>query len=272
MRLSLLLLLIGSLPLALRAQAPGLPVGQTHYSIVQASNGHSVGSAACNVASTPEGYLIGSSGTLTLSKFSYTFSNSNRLDPQLNIVSDDLTGTVNSSQVVFHMASDSTGRKFDVSIVASGKTTTNNFTRRRNTALLPDLDPAAYLAMVHFALAQAPYAWVVIPKQNGILVPANYRGDADVSGTFNGQSILVHHATVIVSATNGISVELYYSSDGSLFEADLPEQNFYVIRTGFHLLSRPQYTPPRGAAPPSAAQPGAQPGAQPNGQPGAQQP
>lgn len=266
MRLPLLLLLIGSAPLPLFAQAPSLPVGQTHYTIVQASDGRTVGSAQCTVESSSLGYQIDSSGSLSLSKFSYSFTNANRLDPQLNIVSDRLTGTVNGAPVTFSMASDSTGRQFEVNIEASGKTIANSFTRHQNTVLLPDLDPAAYLAMAHFALAQSPADWIVIPKQNGILVPADYQPDNDVNGTLNGQSILVHHATVTVSATNGITVEVYFTSDGTLFEADLPEQNFYVIRDGFRLLNRPQYTPPRGAAPqPGSQQPDSQ-------QPGTPQP
>jgi len=65
-----------------------------------------------------------------------------------------------------------------------------------------------------------------------------------------------------VSEQNGITVEIYYTSEGALLEADLPEQNFYVIRDDFKLQSRPHYTPPHGSAPPPDAQPQA-PGQQP---------
>jgi hypothetical protein len=64
----------------------------------------------------------------------------------------------------------------------------------------------------------------------------------------------VHHTSVIVSEQNGITIELYYTSDGRLLEADLPEQNFYVIQDGFRLQNRPHYTPPRGSAPPPDTQ------------------
>jgi hypothetical protein len=69
----------------------------------------------------------------------------------------------------------------------------------------------------------------------------------------DGHDIDVEHTTVTVSAQNAVSVELYSSPDGRLLEADLPEQNFYVVRDGFHLTVRPKYVPPR--APAGAATP-----------------
>jgi hypothetical protein len=235
---------------AVLAQAPPLPAGQSHFNLVQANDGKIVGSADCSVTPAPGGYRIASHGDLKMPKFTYTFTNENRLDSQLDIVHDQLTGTVKGAQVTFTLASDPSGRQFQVNIVAGGKTTTNSFDRHQHTALLPDLDPAAYTAMVHFAIEHPATTWIVIPKQNGLLVPAEYTADPGVHGTFHGQPVDAHHTSVIVSAQNGISVELYYTSEGALLEADLPEQNFYVIRDDFKLDSRPHYTPPRGTAPP----------------------
>jgi hypothetical protein len=248
------------------AQAPGVPVGQNHYALVQANDGKTVGAADCNVGSLSSGYQIDSHGDLKLAKFSYSFSNSNRLDGQLNIVHDQLSGTVNGAQVNFSLGSDSTGRSFNVETAANGKTTTNTFDRHQRTVLLPDLDPAAYVEMAHIALGHPPTAWIVIPKENGLLVPANYEPQPDAHGTLQGQAVLVHHTTVVVSAQNGISVELYYTNDGTLLEADLPEQNFYVIHDGFKLDSRPHYAPPQGtgAPPPGAGQQPLGPGGQQN--------
>lgn len=260
MRLPVLALAF-SLPVPLIAQ--GVPVGQNHYSLVQASDGKAVGSADCTVSSVASGYQIDSRGNITLAKLSYSFSDSNRLDPQLNIVHDQLSGTVNGQQVTFSLTSDPSGRQFQASIVASGKTTTNSFDRHQRTVLLPDLDPAAYIEMAHFALAHPPTAWGIIPKQNGVLVPADYEPQADAHGTLQGQGVLVHHTSVVVNAVNGITVEIYYTNDGTLLEADLPEQNFYVIHDGFRLENRPQYQPPRGSAPPPEQQQPGQPGQQP---------
>lgn len=259
MRLPLFSLLIsfvlgGAAPLTLDAQAPAVPAGSAHFSIVQANDGKSVGSTDCTVAGAPGGYAITSRGAIKLQKFSYSFSNSNRLDSQLNIVRDQLTGTVNGSQVTFDLASDSTGRQFQINITANGKNTTNTFDRHQNNVLLPDLDSASYVEMAHFALGHPQTAWVVIPKQEGLLIPAKYDPQPDIPATYRGQATTVHHASILVSGQNGISVELYYLSDGTALEADLPEQNFYVIRDGFQLRNRPHYTPPKGTAPPANQQ------------------
>jgi hypothetical protein len=238
------------------AQAPGVPVGQNHYTIVQANDGRTVGVANCTVGSLASGYQIDSQGSMKLAKFSYSFTNSNRLDGQLNIVRDQLSGTVNGAQVTFAIGSDATGRNFKVDIAASGRNTTNAFDRHLNNVLLPDLDPAAYVEMAHIALSHPQTAWIVIPKQQGLLVPALYTPQADAHGTLQGQAVLVHHTSVTVSAQNGITVEIYYTNDGTLLEADLPEQNFYVIHDGFKLQDRPHYAPPKGsgAPPPGAGQ------------------
>lgn len=236
---------------ALFAQAPAVPAGQSHFTLVEANDGKTVGSADCSVAPAPSGYQIESHGDLKMPKFTYTFTNSNRLDSGLNIVHDQLTGTVNGAQVTFTLGSDPTGRQFQVSIAAKGKTTTNSFDRHQHTVLVPDLDPAAYTAMVHFAIEHPANTWVVIPKENGVLVPSLYTAKPDVKGTFHGQPVDAHHTSVVVSEENGISVELYYTGEGALLEADLPEQNFYVVRDDFKLQSRPQYTPPHGTAPPA---------------------
>lgn len=248
----------GSAPAIGFAQAPALPAGEAHYTLIQADDGKNVGSADCSIQTLPNGYQVNSHGELKMAKLSYSFTNENRLDTQLNVVRDQLSGTVNGAQVTFNLASDATGRQFQVNITAQGKNTTNTFDRHQRTVLLPDLDPAAYVEMAHIAMEHPPTAWVVIPKENGLLVPAKYTMQGDVQGTLRGQSVFVHHTSVTISEQNGFSVELYSTGDGRLLEADLPEQNFYVIQDGFRLNSRPHYTPPHGEAPP-ANQPGSQP-------------
>lgn len=247
--------LIATVPGVALAQAPALPAGPAHYNLVEANDGKTLGSADATVQSIPGGYQVSSHGEMKMGKFSYSFSNENRMDPELNIVRDQLSGTVNGAQVTFDLASDSTGREFQINITAQGKTTTNSFDRHQHTVLLPDLDPGAYIEMTHFALEHPQTPWIVIPKQTGLLVPAEYTMQSDLKADYRGQSIFVQHTSVIVSGQNAVTVELYYSADGQLFEADLPEQNFYVIRDGFKLENRPHYTPPRGSAPPQQ-QPG----------------
>lgn len=251
MRLPLLSLLIACIPAATLAQAPSVPAGQAHFNIVTANDGKTVGSADFSVESAPAGYQITSHGDMKLGKFSYSFSNTNRLDSQLNIVHGQLTGTVNGAQVTFTLGSDPSGRQFQINIAANGKNTTNTIDRHQHTVLLPDLDPAAYVEMAHFAIERPATTWIVIPKQTGLLIPSQYTSQPDAHGTFHGQPVDAHHTSVVVSEQNGITVELYYTSEGALLEADLPEQNFYVIRDDFKLQTRPKYMPPHGAAPPA---------------------
>jgi len=257
-------LLVGAAPFVASAQAPALHAGQGHYNLIQANDGKAVGTAEYTIQVLPNGYQVTSQAETKIAKLSYSFNNVNRLDTQLNIVRDQLTGTVNGAQVTFDLSSDATGRQFQVNIAAQGKNTTNTFDRHLHTVLLPDLDPAAYVEMAHFAIAHPPTSWIVIPKENGILVPAQYTARNDEHGTLHGQSLVVHHTSVIISEQNGFSVELYFTAEGQLVEADLPEQNFYVIEDGFKLNNRPHYAPPRGSAPPPN-QPGQNSGQAPQG-------
>src|SRR5579875_2256812 len=102
MRLPLLFLLT---PLALTGAVPAQNNG-AHYSIVQGSDGKTVGSTQCSFVPVAGGYQVTSSGDLHLQKFSYAFTDNNRLDSQLNLVRAEVSGTVNGSQAVFSIASD----------------------------------------------------------------------------------------------------------------------------------------------------------------------
>ncbi len=245
-----------------------LPSGGAHYTITQ--GGKTLGDAQYSVAPVQGGDTLTSSGQMKLDKFSYSFNNTVTVDTQGNLVRDQLTGSVHGAKasgnnIQFNTASDATGRSLQIQINADGKQTTNTVDRHRNTVLVPDLDPAAYTLMTHIA-AQTPHtAWVLIPKENGILVPADYQPAADLRGTLNGQTITVKHSIAALSDQNSIVIELFYTGDGTLLEADLNAQNFYVTRDGFKLLNRPKpVAPPHGQAPqdPNGAQPS----------PGAQQP
>jgi len=243
-------------PAALFAQSPGpLVNGGAHYSIEQ--NGKALGDAQYSVATIPGGYTITSSGHMSLGKFSYGFRNIDTLDASLNLVRDALTGSVKGAKasgnnIAFDTASDATGRNLQISISAEGKQTANSVDRHRNTVLMPDLDPGAYLLMVRLAIEQPQTAWILIPKENGLLVPAAYETQPDVRGSLDGANINVRHATAELSARNSITVELYYSEDGSLLEADLNAQNLDVVRDGFKLAEHPAPTPPPpGQAPPA---------------------
>lgn len=223
---------------------PALTAGSSHYTILQGDK--TVGSAETTVTPAASGYTVTSHGEMHLSKFSYSFQNDQNLDRMLNLVGDKITGTVNSSPVTFTVNSDPSGREFHIDVNAKGKDTQNTVDRHQHLALLPDLDPAGYVLLTQIGLENPPVSWILIPKEDGLLVPSVYKRDANVRGHLDGREIDVQHTTVTVSAQNAISVELFYSPEGRLLEADLPEQNFYVVQDGFKLINRPKFAPPRG--------------------------
>ncbi len=245
------------LPAGMVQAQTAIPAGSAHYTIFQGDK--TVGSSEYTVSPTAAGYTITSQGEMHLSKFSYKFTNSQNLDHMLNMVSDQITGEVNGSPVTFTINSDSTGREFHINVNAKGQNTQNTIDRHQHLALLPDLDSAGYMLLMRIGMENPSSSWVLVPKETGLLVPTFYKRDASVRGRMNGRDVDALHTTVTVSATNAINVELFYTQEGRLLEADLPEQNFYVVRDGFKLINRPKFAAPRSpeanAPPPQQQQP-----------------
>lgn len=260
----LLALALSSIAAAPQALAQNeLPTHGGHYTITE--NNKKLGDAQFSAAPITGGETLTSSGHMQLDKFSYSFASQATVDAKGNLVRDHLTGSVHGTKasgnnIQFDTASDASGKNFQMTINADGKQTTNSVDRHLNTVLVPDLDPAAYSLMSHLCLQKPVTAWVLIPKQNGILVPALYQPEADLSGTLNGQSIAVKHVAVALSMQNSIVIELFYTETGTLLEADLNAQNLHVSADGFTLLNRPkEVAPPAGEAPQQNGQQGQQP-------------
>ena len=251
------LILVFSVSSSVSYSQPALPPGSAHYQIYQQNK--AVGVGDYSVQATGNGYSIASHGKLNLTKFSYSFTHTQILDGSLNLVRDELSGTVNGSAVTFAVAADSTGRQFQISVSANGKQTQNTLDRHQHLVLLPDLDPAAYLLLSRVAMENPPTSWILIPKEDGILVPSSIAPGTSVRGRLNGSETDVQHATISVSSENSISIELFYTSDGQVLEADLPQQNFSVVRDGFKLLDDPKPsgppTPAQSSTKPSPARP-----------------
>lgn len=226
-----------------------LTPGTVNYNIQQ--DGKDLGAASYTIQNAPNKYLITSTGKIVQNKFSYAFSNSQKLDTSLNLITDQLSGVVNGKAVSFNATSDPTGRQFKLNISANGTQQTNAVDRNQNSALLTDLDPAGYMLLTQIAMRHPANSWALIPKENGFLVPVKFTPQPDQQGHLNGQSIPVKYVSAAISTQNAITIELFYSPDGQLLEADLPQQNFYVIRSGFKLSHRPTPpAPPHGQAPP----------------------
>lgn len=221
---------------------PKLTAGSEHYNVYQVDK--VVGAADYTIQSNPDGYTITSHGKLNLTKFSYSFTNTQHFDGSLNLISNQLSGLVNGSVVNFSANSDSSGREFQIIISANGKQTQNTVDRHQHMVLLPDLDPAAYLLLTRVAMENPPTSWILIPKEDGILVPSTIAPESSVRGQLNGAQIEVQHTRVAVSSENSIDVDLFYTPDGQVLEADLPQQNFSVVRDGFKLLEHPKPSAP----------------------------
>jgi hypothetical protein len=229
-----------------------VPAGTSHYTITQ--DNKTVGSAEFTATPIAGGYTITSHGNLHLSKLNYSFTNTQNLDRALNLVSDEITGTVNGDPVTISIKADPTGRQFNINVTAKGKSTQNTVDRHQHLALLPDLDPAGYMLLTRIGLENPQVSWALIPKENGLLVPTIYQRQPDVKGRLDGRDIMVQHTTATVSAQNAINVELFHTQDGRLLEGDLPQQNFYVSLDGFKLTNRPKFAPPRSPEPPPQQQ------------------
>ncbi len=218
-------------------------------------NGKQLGQAEYTTAPSSGGTAWTSSGQMKLNDFAYAFHSTALVDGEGNLVRDELSGSVHGKQasgnhLQFNTASDPTGRSFQVTVDTDGKQTTNTLDRHRNLVLLPDLDPAAYTLMARLALRKPDAAWVLIPKENGLLVPAEYTDMGQVTGKLNGQPVQAEHIIAAYGGENSLVVELYARGDGTLMEADLNAQNFRVERTGWKLANHPQpVAPPPGEAP-----------------------
>lgn len=237
------------------AQTTTLTPGTVSYTIQQ--DGKNLGAASYTVQNAPNKYIVTSNGKMTESKFSYAFSNTQKIDLSLNLITAQLNGVVSGKAVSFTATSDPTGRQFKFDISASGQQQTNTVDRNLNTVMLTDLDPAGYMLLTQVAMRSPANAWVLIPKENGFLVPVKFSPQSDTPGRLNGQPLSVKYVSAAISSQNAITVELFYSQEGKLLEADLPEQNFYIIRDGFKLTNRPKPpAPPHGQAPPPEDQQG----------------
>jgi hypothetical protein len=113
------------------------------------------------------------------------------------------------------------------------------------------------LLLAQVAMRNPTNSWGLIPKENGFLVPVKFTAQPDTPGHLNGKPISVKYTSAAIGTQNAVTIELFYSPDGQLLEADLPQQNFYVIRDGFKLTNRPKPpAPPHGEAPPPQDQQG----------------
>src|SRR5271155_325377 len=154
-----------------------LTPGTVSYSIEQ--NGKKLGAASYTIQNAPNKYIVTSNGKIAEDKFSYAFSNTQKIDTSLNLITDQLSGVVSGKAVSFNATADPTGRQFKLEISANGTQQSNAVDRNQNTALLTDLDPAGYMLLAKIAMRSPTHSWGMIPKENGFLVPITFSPQPD---------------------------------------------------------------------------------------------
>jgi hypothetical protein len=221
-------------------QTQALQPAPAHFTIHQGEQ--SVGTATYDIRPDNGGYRVTSHGNLHVTNLAYAFSKTERLDQNLEIVSENLSGTVNGSAVTVDAHPDS--NKFNLNISANGQAYQNSLDRHPQTVFFPDFDLSSYEVLLRITGAHAgsPQPWALIPKQTGILMNLQLAKQPDMKGTLNGASTAVRHYTLTIGS---VSSEVFATKDGRVLEVDVPSQGFAIVRDQFQL--QPPAEP--GAAP-----------------------
>ena len=197
--------------------------------------GHQVGTAEFSLARTSEGYDSTATVRVSMQGLEYALSKTEQLDPSSHIQHVLLSATVNGSAVNVTGKLDSAN--FLLNISANGRSTTTRLTAHTASVFLPDFDPGGLQTLLTLAAAQnGRDLWAILPKQAGSTEPVQLATYADEHGTLDGKPVAVHH---LIATIAGAQTDLFAGPDNQLFQAELPQQGFSLIRKGFVL------TPPK---------------------------
>src|SRR5580698_269091 len=241
--------------LALFAAVPSL--AQTGSFIV-AQHGKQVGTATVTFIPSAGGYDTTSIVRVAMQGLNFSLSKTEQLSSANHLRHVQLSATVNNSAVNLTAAPDSA--QFLLNVSSNGRSTTTRLALHPSAVFLPDFDPGALDTLLAVAVEQNDRnLWVILPKQSGAqdgtIVPVQLATYADENGTLDGKPVTVHH--LVATFANSKS-DLFSGPENQLLQAELPQQGFALVRTGFVL------TPPaKAGAPPATPQaaPQAQPAA-----------
>jgi hypothetical protein len=246
------------------AYGPTLGAAQS-ASFTVSQNGHSVGTASYKFTARAAGYDSESLVRVSMQGLNYELSKTERLSSANHLQHVLASGIVNGSAVNVIAKPDPTPNpaQFLLNISANGRASTTRLDGHHAAVFLPDFDPGALQTLLALNVTQnGRDLWAVIPKKAGSIEPVTIATDAPEQGTFDGKAIVVQHLTVTVA---GGKMEIFAGPKNELLQAELPEEGFALVRTGFVL------TPPKTAGAPPA-QPAQQQGQQQYPAPGQQQP
>jgi hypothetical protein len=214
-------------------------------SFTVSQHGHAVGTASYKFTGISGGYASSSLVNVSMQGLNYALSKDEQLDSANHLQRVVLSGTVNGSAV--NVIAKPDGVQFLLNISANGRSTTTRLAAHPATVFLPDFDPGALETLLVLAVEQNNSdLWAIIPKQQGSIQPVTLATYPDEHGTLNGKAVTVHH---LVATINNQQTDLFSSQQNDLMQAELPEQGFALVRTGFVL------TPPKKPlAPPASTQ------------------
>jgi len=228
--------------LALGFFAVAQPIHAQSAAFKVALNGKNIGTASYEYVATPEGYRSTSIVRVSMQGLDYSLSKSEQLSPARDFEHVRLNAVVNEDAVTIVGAPQSNQIVLDVS--ASGRKTTMRLPTHPAAVFIPDFDPGALQTLLAIAVERNNRdLWAIIPKNQGSVEPIQLATYQDEQGTLDGNPIVVHHLVATVADTK---TDLFSGPDNNLLQAELPQQGFSLVRTGFVLKP-----PKRAPAPPT---------------------
>jgi hypothetical protein len=218
-----------------------------------AQHGHGVGTASFQFAPAKGGYDSIALVKVAMQGLNYALSKTEQLSPGNELKHALVSATVNGEAVTVVTSPDSA--QFLVKIAANGKNITARLAYHPETVLMADFDPGALQTLLALAAQHSNRGlWVILPKNTVTINPVQLATYPDQQGTLNGSAIVVHH---LIATISGTTTDIFSGPKNQLLQAELPQEGFALVRTGFVLQppAKPIVPPP---APPPAQQPAQQ--------------
>jgi hypothetical protein len=218
-------------------------------SFIIAQRGHDVGTATVTFTASPHGYDSTSVIRIAMKGLNYDLSKTEQLTSANHLQHVQLSATVNGSAVTVNAAPDAAQILLNIS--ANGHSSTTRLAAHSAAVFLPDFDPGAFDTLLALAVSRNNRGlWAIIPKQAGSINPIQLATYADEKGTLDGKPITVHHLEATYADT---TADLFSGPQNQLYQAELPQLGFAIIRKGFVLTPPAKPGAPPAQPPPTQA-------------------
>jgi hypothetical protein len=223
----------------------------TNFTVSQL--GKQVGTASFKFVATPNGFDSTTTVRVSMKGLEYALSKTEKLTDANQLQYVQLSATVNGSAVNIVGVPDAA--QFLLNISANGRSSTARLDSHPAAVFMPDFDPGALETLLTLGVYSNNHdLWAISPKQSGnqmaTVSQVKLTTYSDEQGTLNGQPIAVHH---LVATVAGATTDLFSDSENHLLQAELPQQGFALIRTGF-VLKPPAKAGAAPAPPPAPEQ------------------